>query len=266
MQTHAHSPTPLAPASAGRFLAFDTSTERMLIAVTDGERTWQHEGPGAAQASTALIPAILQLMADAGLRLDQLDAIVFGRGPGSFTGLRTACAVAQGLALGANVAVLPIDTLHAVAEEARFEWASQHPDEPSPACITAVLDARMDELYVQTFALNQNHCLALAPSRTVAPQSLQLVPDATLQLLAGNVFAVYAERLPTLPSGCHSLSVLPSARAMLRLAPLLMAAGKAQEPAQALPLYIRDKVALTTDERAEVKRQAATQRPAHDPA
>ena len=77
----------------GRFLAFDTSTERMLIAVTDGERTWQHEGPGAAQASTALIPAILQLMADAGLRLDQLDAIVFGRGPGSFTGLRTACAV-----------------------------------------------------------------------------------------------------------------------------------------------------------------------------
>ena len=128
----------------GKFLAFDTSTDVMSVAVTDGTRVWQHTGPGGAKASTTLIPAILALLADAGLSLGDLQAIAFGRGPGSFTGLRTACAVAQGLAFGANggagIPVLPIDTLMAVAQEAR-----QHNE---PAHITALLDARMDEMYV----------------------------------------------------------------------------------------------------------------------
>ena len=104
-----------------KFLAFDTSTEQMTVAVTDGVRVRQHSGPGGAQASLTLIPAILALLAESGLALSELDAIAFGRGPGSFTGLRTACAVAQGLAFGANggagIPVLPIDTLMAVAED-----------------------------------------------------------------------------------------------------------------------------------------------------
>ena len=86
-----------------KLLAFDTSTEILSVAVTDGDRVWQHTGPGAAQASSALIPAVLDLLAQAGLKLADLDALVFGRGPGSFTGLRTACSVAQGLALGAKI-------------------------------------------------------------------------------------------------------------------------------------------------------------------
>ena len=106
--------------TATKFLAFDTSTDRLSIAVTDGARVWQHSGAGGAQASSTLIPAILALLAEAGLQLGELDAIAFGRGPGSFTGLRTACAVAQGLAFGARqgagMPVLPIDTLMAVAE------------------------------------------------------------------------------------------------------------------------------------------------------
>ncbi|MBC7471527.1 MAG: tRNA (adenosine(37)-N6)-threonylcarbamoyltransferase complex dimerization subunit type 1 TsaB, partial [Ramlibacter sp.] len=76
-----------------KLLAFDTSTETMSIAVADGARLWRHSGTGGAQASSTLIPAIQALLAEAGLGLRQLDAIAFGHGPGSFTGLRTACSV-----------------------------------------------------------------------------------------------------------------------------------------------------------------------------
>ncbi len=257
--------TALTP-TTGRFLAFDTSTDRMSIGVSDGAQQWLHEGAGGPLSSATLIPAILQLLADAGLRLDQLDAIAFGRGPGSFTGLRTACAVAQGLALGAGVPVLPVDSLLALAEEARFQWAltNTSPDN-APQTITALLDARMDEMYVQHFRLNDGACRALAPCVLVRPEALQLsavlpaAGDADSEAkhgLTGNVFEVYAARLPSFPQNCTRLTALPGAAAMLRLAPAMLAAGEALDASQALPLYIRDKVALTTDERAEVKRQA----------
>lgn len=252
--------TALTPAT-GRFLAFDTSTDRMSIGVSDGAQQWLHEGAGGPLSSTSLIPAILQLLADAGLRLDQLDAIAFGRGPGSFTGLRTACAVAQGLALGAGVPVLPVDSLLALAEEARFQWALE---KRTPQTITALLDARMDEMYVQHFRLSDGACQALTPCVLVRPEALQLsavlpaAEDSGIEDqhgLAGNVFEVYAARLPALVADCTRLTALPGAAAMLRLAPAMLAAGGAQDASQALPLYIRDKVALTTDERAEVKRR-----------
>jgi tRNA threonylcarbamoyladenosine biosynthesis protein TsaB len=268
--------TALTP-STGRFLAFDTSTDRMSIGVSDGAQQWVHEGAGGPLSSATLIPAILQLLDDAGLRLNQLDAIAFGRGPGSFTGLRTACAVAQGLALGAGVPVLPVDSLLALAEEARFQWALEN---ARPQTITALLDARMDEMYVQHFRLGHGDgtCQALAPCVLVRPEALQLSAvlatakdsnNQALHGLAGNVFEVYAARLPALealgalqalPVGCLRLTALPSAAAMLRLAPGLLAAGAALDASQALPLYIRDKVALTTDERAEVKRQTQLER------
>ena len=256
--------------TTGRFLAFDTSTDRMSIGVSDGAQQWLHEGAGGPLSSATLIPAILKLLTEAGLQLNQLDAIAFGRGPGSFTGLRTACAVAQGLALGAGVPVLPVDSLLALAEDARFQWALENSaanpaSYTAPQTITALLDARMDEMYVQHFRLNDSACQALAPCVLVRPEALQL--DAVLPAagnadieakhgLAGNVFEVYATRLPALPVGCLRLTALPSAAAMLRLAPGLLATGAALNASQALPLYIRDKVALTTDERAEVKRQA----------
>ena len=231
-----------------KFLAFDTSTDRMSVAVTDGVRSWQHSGPGGAQASTTLIPAILALLAEAGLALGELDAIAFGRGPGSFTGLRTACAVAQGLALGARdgkgMPVLPIDTLMAVAEEARFQLAGAQ-----PASITALLDARMDEMYVQRFEFSGGQCRALGECELVRPEDFS--PDAGVDLLAGNVFAVYAGRLPAgLPAQAEAL---PTAAALLRLAPVLAVAGQCVSADLALPLYVRDKVALTTEERERVK-------------
>src|SRR5438874_562496 len=126
-------------------LAFDTATEHMSIALAVRGEVFVHESAGGAQASATLIPAILALLAKAGVTLRELDAIAFGRGPGAFTGLRTACSVAQGLAFGANKPVLPIDTLLAVAGDARG-------DDPRSQRIWVAMDARMNEVYAAQYA------------------------------------------------------------------------------------------------------------------
>ncbi len=234
-----------------KLLAFDTSTELISIAVTrevDGvARVWQHTGAGGAQASSALIPAIETLMAEADLKFEELDAIAFGRGPGSFTGLRTACAVAQGLAYAAGVPLLPVDTLLAVAEEARAQQAPQ----ADRLRVLALLDARMDELYAAPYDYAGGRWQQRQDFRLGKPE--QVSADA-VDALAGNVFAQYGERLPRpVPLPCWQ--ALPTAAALLRLAPALLAGGNAVPAEQALPLYIRDKVALTTEERAAAKAQ-----------
>ena len=232
-----------------KLLAFDTSTELISIAVmrvVDGQvRVWQHTGAGGAQASSALIPAIETLMVEAGLRFAELDAIAFGRGPGSFTGLRTACAVAQGLGFGAGVPLLPVDTLLAVAEEARAQQAPQ----AERLRVLALLDARMDELYAAPYAYADGRWQQCADFNLFKPEQV-LLHDS--QALAGNVFAEYGERLPV-PPDVPCWQALPTAAAMLRLAPQLLAQGNAVAAAEALPRYIRDKVALTTAERAAAK-------------
>jgi tRNA threonylcarbamoyladenosine biosynthesis protein TsaB len=244
-----------------RLLAFDTSTDRLSVGVAHGDRVWLHEGAGGAQASTTLIPVVLQLLADAGLQLKQLDAIAFGRGPGSFTGLRTACSVAQGLALGAGVPVLPIDTLLAVAEEARANL----PTAESEGRLTALLDARMDEMYAQHFGLQAGVLTALGPASLLKPEALSAslaesanaaaTAASTDHWLAGNVFEPYAGRLPAWPAS-HTVRALPTAAALLRLAPALLAASATLPAAQALPLYVRNKVAQTTAERMQAKEAA----------
>ena len=245
-------------------LAFDTGTEFMSIAVCstrDGQlQQWQHTTSGGAKASTDLIPAILDLMQQAGLTLQTLDAICFGSGPGSFTGLRTACSVAQGLAFGANVPVLGVDSLLAVAEEARHTALVAQP----AAMVTALLDARMDEMYSATFAFVGSQWTELSGSALVQPERLLRLPTdlaapETPWLLAGNVFAVYGDRVAAGdPSGATAqrIAALPTASAMLRLAPALLAAGMAVPPEHALPSYIRDKVAKTTAERMAEKAAA----------
>lgn len=234
-------------------LAFDTSTDTLSIAVQQGGQVHEHSGPGGAQASTTLIPAIRALLAQAGLSFAQLDAIVFGRGPGSFTGLRTACAVAQGLAFGARggqgVPVLPVDTLLAVAEQARAQHGCTR--------VLATLDARMDEVYAAPFEWQDDagHWLAPQDFGLSAPEAVAAQPGWTV---AGNARAAYGERLA--PQAPH-VHALPTAAALLRLAPALLAAGAAVPADAALPRYIRDKVAQTTAEREAARRAA----PAHQP-
>jgi tRNA threonylcarbamoyladenosine biosynthesis protein TsaB len=229
-------------------LAFDTSTERMSIALQRGlgdtATLWQHTAAGGALTSTHLIPEIQRLMAQAELTFQQLDAIVFGAGPGSFTGLRTACSVAQGLAFGAAVPVLPVDTLLAVAEDARQQLGA-------PAClhVTSLLDARMDELYAESYYFESGMWTVTKGYSLISPESLSA--DGT-DVLAGNVFAAYGERIHA--PGAQRVPAMPTAAALLRLAPGLLAAGAAVPAEQALPTYIRDKVAQTTLERAATRR------------
>ncbi len=229
-----------------KLLALDTSTETMSLAVQNGEAIFLHTGAGGAQASATLIPAIEALLRQAGLTYAQLDAIVFGRGPGSFTGLRTACSVVQGLAFGANLKVLPVDTLLALAEEARFLAQAQGLD---ASRILAALDARMGEVYVNHYELNSKSMSIYKGELLKKPEDL--LDDASQQptLLAGNIRPTLDAQLPDAIRALPYIACLPTAASLLRLAPGLIAAGGLVDAQEALPLYIRDKVALTTAER-----------------
>ncbi|MEJ6021529.1 tRNA (adenosine(37)-N6)-threonylcarbamoyltransferase complex dimerization subunit type 1 TsaB [Ramlibacter sp. PS4R-6] len=212
-------------------LAFDTSTETLAAAVMRGGAVVAEERTvGGAQASAALIPALQALLAQAGLALGDLDAIVFGRGPGSFTGLRTACAVAQGLGFGSGVPVLGIETLLAVAEDARERAGATQ--------VVAMLDARMSEVYAARYAFGGGEWRREGDIVLARPETVE-VPAGWR--VAGNVF------------DAARIEAQPTAAAMLRIAPRLLAKGAAQDAAHAAPVYIRDKVAQTTEERAQAR-------------
>lgn len=222
-------------------LAFDTATEAMSIALARDGRVWSHDAAGGARASASLIPAILGLLAQAGIRLQELDAIAFGRGPGAFTGLRAACSVAQGLALGAGKPVLPIDTLLAVAEDARGAADELR--------IWVTMDARMDEIYAAQYRFSAGGWQVLdAPMLTSAEALNQRWRAAEPQSVAGNALGAYGARLES-RSALRIEGAMPRASAMLVLAHALWLRGAAVDPALALPLYVRDKVAQTTAER-----------------
>ena len=244
-------------------LAFDTSTETLSVALACGGALYTHAEAGGPNASRALIPAVQRLLGQAGLALADLRAIAFGAGPGSFTGLRSACAVAQGLGFGAGVPLLPIDTLLAVSEAARGH-------NTAPRRVLALLDARMDQVYAAPYAFDGTRWRALGDWRVCAPEALALPDDTDTDTatdthvspwrLAGNVRALYGARLPAALAALPCDDALPSADALLRLAPALLAAGAAVAPEHAAPRYVRDKVAFTSAERA-AQRAAASGAP-----
>lgn len=267
-------------AASLNLLAIDTSTHRLsvgLVSRTSPGGICLHEGEGGAQASASLLPVIMGLLAQAELMLTDLDAIVYGRGPGAFTGLRTATAVVQGLAYGTRsprhpggLPVLGIDTLMAVAEEARHVLAAAGQVAAAPCVVTALLDARMDELYAATYVFDdpaQPLARQLAGPWLSKPDALAdlLPPPARTGWLAGNAFDAYGPRLPVLSAPDHAPRLVPcwpSATALLRLAPAMLASGHATLAAGAQPVYVRDQVAKTTLERA-AEQVAASAQPAH---
>ena len=243
-------------------LALDTSTDVLSLALRGADgRVWRHEAPGGAQASAHMLPALGALMAQAGLRSAEVACIAMGRGPGAFTGLRTACSVVQGLAYGwssaerpQGVPVLPLDSLLALAEAASAQAG------PVWTRVVSVMDARMDEVYIAAYEQVNGVWQTRVPSTLCAPADVWALlctqaPDMAQALTdgdphsgcAGNAWAVYPDALGNLPGARRQ--AVPTADALLRLAPAAWNAGQAVAAADALPLYVRDKVAFTTAER-----------------
>lgn len=251
-------------------LALDTATDRLHLALTVGEQVRVRDLPGGAEASATLLPALAALLDEAGLAWADVDAIGFGCGPGAFTGLRTACSVAQGLALGLGRPVLVLDTLMAVAEDAR----QASPSAWAPGDTLWVLqDARMDELYAGAFTWDGVRWAAaqapqlwprdeplhrwcgMASASAVAAAAAVATPAHTVSVprWAGNAAHAHPDTLaPLLPAAClveGGAPAAPRGAALAALAQQAWVRGEAVDAALALPRYVRDKVAQTTDER-----------------
>ncbi len=266
-----------------KVLAIDTSTDRMSVALGAAGQAplLCHDAEGGAQASATLLPVIRQLLGQLDWRVADLDAIAFGCGPGAFTGLRTVCAVVQGLAVAGRpggIPVIPVHTLLAVAQQGLL----QSPDVSSASCngmvggvITAVLDARMDEVYAADVRVlppstaGAVASLALVrPARLYAPEALAAVSGWPLvaaeppRWLVGNAQAIYGHRWPAAWRDVPQVQAWPTAAAVLALSAQCWAQGEMVDAAGAQPLYVRDKVAQTTEERERIKAVQAVQVPA----
>ena len=221
-------------------LALDSSTDTMALALVAQGQTRVFEAQGGAQASARMLPEVKALLAAAGLQMAELDAIAFGQGPGAFTGLRTACAVAQGLAFGLDRPVLAIDSLMLVAEDARAQGAGDD--------VWVAMDARIGEIYAARYRWTGGVWQVVEAPALYKPEALAAHWGQPVAV-AGTALTEYAEALGVLPQ------TWPQARSRAQaLGALALAAwqrGETRDAAEALPVYVRDKVALTTVEREQ---------------
>ncbi len=226
-----------------KLLALDTATNWLSVACGD-ETLWHERGePSGDRHSERVLPLIARVLAEAGWSLAELDGITFGAGPGSFTGVRIACGVAQGLAFGINVPLMPVSTLQAMAQAAwRESGATQ---------ALVCLDARMREVYVAAYQREGDAWRVCREPAVVKPAAVEAPPSAAGSWLGiGNGFAVYPE-LQSLPGIARvAPGAAPSARAIGELALPRFVAGEGVAAADAHPLYVRHRIALTTAERA----------------
>jgi len=219
-------------------LALDTSTEYCSVALLRGEELTHRETHAVQRHSELILPMIGELLAASGVDLTQLDGIAFGAGPGSFTGLRIACGVAQGLAFGAGLPVVPVGTLVALAQEAG-----------APKVI-ACLDARMGEIYHAAYRRDGGHWTEIAPP-AVGPVQSAPVLEGDGWFGCGSGFAVYAGALAKRYGGqleAVAAALHPHARSIARLAAPILAGSGGLSAEQAAPVYVRDKVALKMHE------------------
>lgn len=218
-------------------LAIETSTESGSIAICRRGDLVRRDCPAGVSHSETLLPLIESTMRDLGLRFADLNGVAFAAGPGSFTGLRVACGVAQGLAVAHELPVVPVDTLAAMAAASGGQR------------VIVALDARMGEVYFAAFVAGQ----PVAPT-VVAQASLVELPSTGGWLACGNGLLAH-------PLLCSRLApfvdtwqpqLVPDAAAVARLALASLARGEGIDAAAAVPVYVRNKVALTVAERLSV--------------
>ena len=241
-----------------RLLALDTSTEYLSLALQCDNATLnspilRFDAMAGQSHSQQILPQIRALLNEANLELADLDGIAFGAGPGSFTGVRIACGVAQGLAFGANLPVVGVNTLMVLAEAASQLTQCDK--------VIACLDARMGEVYHAAFirggdvsGLNSEHLawLEVSQSGLFKPQALPEV-EGDGWVGAGSGWQTYGKPLSQFYGEQVKqvfAEALPHALALLSIAQPLFAAGLAKPASEAAPIYIRNKVALKTAERA----------------
>ncbi len=220
-----------------KFAAIETSTDWCSAALwMDGDVAGMEERAGNRHGEL-LLPMLERLAAAAGIAIAALDAVAFGAGPGSFTGLRIACGVAQGLAFARGLPVIGISTLEAMAEEAAGTARR--------ARVVACLDARMHEVYYSALEKIDGHWREVIAAQCVAPAAVQMPPGKGWTG-CGSGFAAYG------PLGLGKVmpDIHPSAMSVARLAAPRLAAGEGVDAALAAPVYVRDKVAFTTEERS----------------
>lgn len=226
-------------------LALETATESCSVALIHGDEVIARSQIAPRQHTELVLPMADDLLAEAGISRNALDAIAVGRGPGAFTGVRLAVSLAQGMALALELPVITISSLAALALEA--------PDEDG-AAILAVIDARMGEIYTACYRRDADGGLtALDHERICTAQSLVL-PEADVWQVVGTGWATYGPLLSQRLTGkLHSADGLryPQAVHVAELARREFAAGRVQAPELALPVYLRDKVALTLAEQGK---------------
>ncbi|MBN8482040.1 MAG: tRNA (adenosine(37)-N6)-threonylcarbamoyltransferase complex dimerization subunit type 1 TsaB [Xanthomonadales bacterium] len=226
-------------------LALETSTEACSVALLAAGAVYSRSEIAPRRHAELLLPMCEAVLAEAGLRRRQLDAIAVGRGPGAFTGVRLAISAAQGIALALDVPVVPVSSLAALALEAPADAGS----------ILAVIDARMGELYAGVFRRGDDGLVHELAAETVGPADALRVPPGRRWDIVGTGWDTHADairaRLDAAPRSARGLCY-PLAVSIARLAAPRFVAGHGVAPEQALPVYLRDKVALTTSERAVV--------------
>ena len=230
-------------------LALETSTESLSIAILRGDNSFAREVDAGQRHSELALPLLHEMLAKAGLKLPQFDAIAFGQGPGSFTGVRIACGLAQGLALGIGKSVVPVPTQMALAEQVTGEK------------VIVAIDARMGELYFAAYRRDveaPTGWIAEVAPMLVKPDSLPSVVDGNWQGIGSGFVVPAVGQLLMARYGDQIIEVvykaLPRAIDVAVIAARqLKSAGmdSAISPAHAAPLYLRNKVAMTIDERRE---------------
>lgn len=222
-----------------KLLALDTATEACSCALLYDVGQLEHSVMTTRHHAELILPMIDEMMQAFKLRPQQLDAVVMGCGPGSFTGLRIACGVAQGIAFAAEVPIIPISSLAALAQAAYRDKGMSH--------VVAAIDARMGEVYWGEYILGENQLMQLCGEEVVCPpESVKLLENRAAYAVGSGWMAYSTALLKALgtetPINIETETTYPQASAMLPLAVAAFEQGLAVSPELALPIYLRNKV------------------------